>query len=243
MRRNYISPEWDYIKIPGTINMTENISLLSSKMLEIEDSLIIENQNLVYFQNSEGEQINLDVESSLEPLSYSSSEDKRINHTLEIDNTQSQSQKDNLSKWIIKIDSETILTNHIFALIKRYRTFEGLKNSITKNGNVDFAIKEYIIKNVVNRYKITKIDFYINYVNLIERGALKWNNVWAGYKDPSTGREGILPTDIIKDSNRLPKFETQTEYDYSKVTIYFTQEKKAQEFCFDYFFNLKYEKI
>ena len=33
------------------------------------------------------------------------------------------------------------------------------------------------------------------------------------------------------------------KYDYSKVTISFTQEKKAEEFCFDYFFNIQYEKI
>lgn len=243
MRRNYISPEWDYIKVPGTFNMTENLSLLSSKMLEIEDSLIIENQNLVYFQNSNKEQINLEVESSLQPISYSSGEDKRINHTLEIDNTQSQNQKNNLSRWIIRIDSETILTNHIFALLKRYRTFEGIKSNMTKNGDVDFAIKEYVLKNVTNRYKITKIDLYINYVNLIDRNILKWNNVWAGHKDTLTSREAITPTDIIQESNRLSKFETQTEFDYSKVVVTFTQEKKAEEFCFDYFFNIRYEKI
>jgi hypothetical protein len=51
MRRSYISPEFEYNRVFGTLNMKEESSFFGSKMLEIEDSLELHNQGIVYFQN------------------------------------------------------------------------------------------------------------------------------------------------------------------------------------------------
>ena len=59
MRRNYISPEYDYVKVYGTYNMTEQSSFFGSKMLKIDDSVSLDNQNLIYYQNINDEQIKL----------------------------------------------------------------------------------------------------------------------------------------------------------------------------------------
>lgn len=243
MRRTYISPEFDYKRVNGTFNMKEESSFFGSKMLEIEDSISISNQSLVYFQSLSKEQLDLNIESSLSPISYSSSEDKQANHSLIFDDSQSISQKNSMTKYLLSIDLKSILSNYIFATLKRYRTFEGVKNNMTKNGDVDFAIKEYIDKNILDRYKLDKIELFINYVNIKDQSILKYNNIWSGYTDPVTLRSAISTSEILNDKYKLNKFESKTEFDYSSTIIQFTQEKNSSEYCFDYFFKLLYQKI
>lgn len=244
MRRTYISPEFDYSRVYGTYNMKEQSSPFGSKMLEIEDTIYIDNQSLVYFQNLNKEQLDLTIESSLPPVSYSSSEDKRLNHTLVLDSSQGSSQKDTNARWILTIDLKTILTNFIFATLKRWRTFEGVKNEMTNNGDVDFAIKEYIVKNVLDRYKLSRVDIYIKYVDIQNQSVLKYDNLWTGTSNTGQPtRTASLPVDVGTTQYQLKKFQSQTEYDFSSTVITFTQEKSSTQYCFDYFFKLYYEKI
>jgi succinate dehydrogenase flavin-adding protein (antitoxin of CptAB toxin-antitoxin module) len=111
MRRSYISPEFDYKPVFGTYNMQEISSLFSSKMLEIEDFLEIHDQNLVYFQTQNSEQLDLSIESSLTPISYSASDDKKNNHTLVIDDSQSLTTRDTRTRWIMTINLNNILSH------------------------------------------------------------------------------------------------------------------------------------
>jgi len=241
MRRTYISPEFNYSPIWGTFNMQEESSIFASKMLEIEDMLEIHDQSLVYFQNSGGEQLDLIVESSLPFVSYSSSTDKLLNHVLKIDESQTESQRLNKTRWIIEIDLRTILINYIFATLKRWRTFEGVRNSMVKSGDVSFAIKEYVIKNVLDRYRLSKIELFLNYVPIQNQNSLRFNSLWAS--ETNQFRSSILISDIVNESNKLRSFQTMTEFDFSKTVLTFSQEKSSSEFCFDYYFKLFYEKI
>lgn len=241
MRRSYISPEFDYSRVYGTFNMKEESSIFGSKMLEIEDSILIDDQSLVYFQSITKEQLDLTIESSLTPISYSSSDDKRINHTLVIDPSQNESQRNTNTQYILTIDLKTILINYVFATLKRWRTFEGVRNDMTKNGDVDFAVKEYVIKNVLDRYKLSKVELYLKYIDIQSQSVLRFDNLWAGYSN--SYRTASLPTDVGTLQYQLKKFQSQTEFDYSSTVITFTQEKKSSEYCFDYFFKLYYEKI
>lgn len=243
MRRTYISPEFDYLRVNGTFNMKEKSTFFGSKMLEIEDSVIIDNQSLIYFQAANKEQLDLTIESILPPISYSASDDKKNNHTLVIDPSQGPNQKATTTQYILTIDLKSILTNFIFATLKRWRTFEGVQNIMTKDNDVDFAIKDYVVKNVLDRYKLTKVELYLKYVDIQNQNALRYDNLWAGTTNPVTNRTASLPNDVAQPQYQMMKFQNQTEYDYSSTIITFSQEKKSGEFCFDYFFNLFYEKI
>lgn len=243
MRRTYISPEFDVQRINGTFNMKEESSFFGSKMLEIEDSLLIDNQNLVYFQSLSKEQLDLSIESTLPPISYSASDDKRVNHTFVIDESQSQIQRDTNTRYIVTIQLRDILTNYLFATLKRYRTFEGVRNIMTKNNDVDFAIKEYIVKNVLDRYKFIGVQFYINWVDIRNRSVLRYDNLWAGTSDTLDNRTAISPDIIGSETYRIKSIQTQTEFDDSQVIVTFNQEKKSSEYCFDYYFKLLYEKL
>ena len=231
MRRTYISPEFEYRRVFGTLNMKEESTFLSSKMLEIEDSLELNNQSIIYYQNKENEQIDLDIENLLSPNVYSSGEDKNLNKILSIDETQSENQKNNLTRYILKIDLKTILNNYLFATLKQYRTFEGVKNTMCYNRDVNFSIKEYIVRNIIDRYKFDKIELYIRYIDIREQNVRRYLNTW--YSN----------SDIIVEENLNKKIQTNIEYDQSSLSVLFNQDKNSQQYSFEYYFKLFWVKI
>ncbi len=229
MRRSYISPEYTNSPIYGTFNMKEESNFFSAKMLEIEDSIYISNQNIIYYQKLNGEQLDLSIESSLPTQIYSASENMMLYQTLAIDENQLQYQKDNNTKWILDINLKDILTDYLYAIMKRYRTFEGINNYQTINNDINTAMKEYISNNVSDRYKFSKIDLYIVYNDLKNQNVLRYNNIW----NP----------EIAIDSNLLNKKQLDLAHDDSTLKIYFNQEKPSLSYNFDYYFNILFVKI
>ncbi len=229
MRRTYISSEFVNSKINGTFNMVEESNFFGAKMLDVEDSIYIENQNIIYYQQASGEQIDLAIESSLPSYVYSSSSDKESNHKLTLDDSQTSFQKNGNTKWILDIDLKTILENYLFATLKRFRTFEGIENNQTITSDINSSVQKYITSNVTNRYKFKKIDLYIRYKDLRSQNVLRYKNIWS--------------SSVISESNKYNKFQTDLAYDDSKIKIYFNQEKTSSEYTFEYFFNILFEKI
>ena len=229
MRRTYISSEYSNTKTYGTFNMIEESNYFGSKMLEIEDNIYIENQNIIYYQRPSGEQINLSAETSIDSPVYSASSDKEKNHSLKIDESQTNYQKENSTKWIMDIKINDVLSNFLFANLKRYRTFEGMKTSLTRANDVNTTIREYIDKNVSNRYKLSKIDLYIKYKDLRSQNVLRFKNTW-------NSTIGI-------DSNKFQKIQTETAFDGSNIKLLFNQEQPSTQYSFEYYFNILFEKI
>lgn len=229
MRRSYISPEFEYNDVYGTFNMVEKSTFFGSKMLEVEDSIYIENNNIIYFQNSNGEQIDFSSESILDPNIYTSPESKLKYHKISIDETQTNYQRENSTMWIIDINLKSILLEFIYSEMKRSRTFEGIRNNMTINNDVNSSLRNYIGFNVLNRYKISRVDLYLEYRSLLDNNILRFDNTW--------------DENIYKSVNQFKKFETQTSYDNSSIKILFSQQQPSKLYNFKYYFNLLFEKI
>ena len=229
MRRSYISPEYNNIPIYGTFNMVEESNFFAAKMLEVEDTIYISNQNIIYYQKSTGEQVDLAIESSLPTQVYSASDNMKSHQRLTLDETQLNYQKESNTKWILDIDLRDILSDYLFAIMKRYRTFEGITNPITKTNDVNTAIREYIANNVTNRYKLSRLDLYVSYTDLRSQNVLRYKNTWK--------------YTIATDSNLLKKKQVDVAFDESTLKVLFTQEKPSSEYNFDYYFNILFEKI
>jgi hypothetical protein len=209
--------------------MVEESNFFSSKMLEIEDFIDISNQDIIYYQKVNKEQLDITVESSLNSsILYSAAVNKRDNHVLELDKSQPVYQLNKNTRWILEIDLEKIFSDFIFSSLKKYRTFEGLKNNMTLEKNVDIAIRNYIDKNIKNRYKLTNIDFLIKYKDLRNQDILKWKNTWN-------------PQLTVDD--KFNKIQTETESDDSKIKVIFEQDKPSDTYNYDYYFNIFYEKL
>lgn len=229
MRRTYISPEYQNRAVYGTLNMVEESTFFGAKMLEIEDIISIDNQDIIYYQKLNGEQLDFSVESSLSSTVYSSSTNKLDNHTLIIDAAQPKYQLDNNTRWVLTIDLKTILTEYLYATLKRYRTFEGVKSEMTMFNDVNVGIKNYIQFNVLNRYKLKSVELYVRYQDLRNQSLLRYKNKW--------------DNTIINPTYNLTKFQTETEFDDSSIKITFNQEKPSNTYTMDYYFNILFEKI
>jgi hypothetical protein len=229
MRRTYISPEYQNRAVYGTLNMVEESTFFGAKMLEVEDTISIDNQDIIYYQKLNGEQLDFSIESSLSSIVYSSSTNKLNNHTLELDTTQPKYQLDNNTRWILTIDLKTIITDYLYATLKRYRTFEGVKNEMTIFNDVNVGVRNYIQSNVLNRYKFKSIDLYVRYQDLRNQSLLRYKNNW--------------DNNIINPTYKLIKFQTETEFDESSIRITFNQEKPSNTYSMDYYFNILFEKI
>jgi hypothetical protein len=198
-------------------------------MLEVEDNINISNQNIIYYQKSTGEQVDISIESSLTSQVYSASDNMKLYQTLVLDPTQLNYQKDGNTKWVLTVDLKDILTDYLFAVMKRYRTFEGISNNLTRTNDVNTAIKQYISNNVLNRYKFSKLDLYVSYKDLMQQNVLRYKNTW----NPN----------IVSDVNLLKKAQKDLTFDESELKIFFSQEKSSSQYNFDYYFNILFEKI
>lgn len=229
MRRTYISPEYQNRSVYGTLNMLEESTFFGAKMLEVEDSIYLDDQDIIYYQKLNGEQLDFSVESSLPSFVYSASNNKLNNHTLLIDETQPKYQLDNNTRWILTIDLKTIITEYLYASLKKYRTFEGVKNEMTMFNDINVGAKNYIQYNVLNRYKFKNIDLYIRYQDLRNQNLLRYKNKWNNT--------------IINPTYKLNQFQSQTEFDQSSIKITFNQEKPSSLYSMDYYINILFEKI
>lgn len=229
MRRNYISPEYKTDKVYGTLNMLEESNFFGAKMLEVEDSLLISNENFVWYEMLSGEQIDFETETTIDPKILSSSDTKKELHRIYLDESQTQYTKDTSTNWIMDINLNDILSKYIYAKIKNKRTFEGIRSNTTIYNDVNQAIYKYIELNVLNRYKISRIDLYLNYIDLKNQNVLRFQCNW---------NENIVNTNNL---NR--KFQTVFDFDSKNVRLTFKQEKPSTQYKFDYFFNLFFEKI
>jgi len=229
MRRNYISPEFEYKEVFGTFNMVEESNFFGAKMLEIEDSVLINNQNIIYYQMPNGEQLDLSVENTLQSYVYSASIDKEKNQILTIDPSQTEYTKENLTNWYLDINLREILANYIFSELKRYRTFEGIRTNMNTYNDVNTAIKSYINYNVIDRYKLSRIDLYLSYKDLRSQSLLRYKNSW----NPN----------IVSPSNKLTKFQSEMSLDGSYTRLIFNQQNPSTAYSYEYFFNLYFEKL
>jgi hypothetical protein len=146
-----------------------------------------------------------------------------------LDLNQTAQQKLDKARWIIEIDLKKILRNYIFALLKKNRTFNGVRNTMVISNNVNTSITEYIEKNIISRYKFSKIDLYNFPIDLGAEGILQYNNQYDQF--------------IESDGNKITDFESVTKADGSSVKISFNQKRRAQDFAFRYYFNLYFEKL
>jgi len=228
MRRTYISPEFIYNRVYGTLNMREDCAFFGSKMMEIEDSLSILKDNLVYYQAGNGEQRDLDNELELPEIVYDATIDKNVNHRLAF-GVQTDDEKRDLTKWVLTINLKTIMRNYLFATLKRYRTFEGVKNEHVLENSVDTAIFDYIDKNIYSRYTVDKLEIFLLPVDLCGDNTLQYKNIF----DPF----------IEGDANKFTTFTPVYTEDNSLVQISFKQTKNAEDFSFKYYYNIYFKKL
>jgi hypothetical protein len=173
--------------------------------------------------------LDISVENTLKPETYSAISDKYYNQILSLSKTQTDYQKENGTNWVLDINFRGMLSNYIYAQMKASRVFEGIKSSMTYQKDINTALKKYIELNVIDRYKATRVDLYIKYKDLRSQSLLKYNNSWS--------------KDIVLENYRMSKFQSENSIDGSYTKITFSQEQPGSTYVFDYYFNVLFEKV
>ncbi len=223
MKKTYISSDFTKNKINGVNTIKEKSNFFSSVIIDISDIIDITENDVIWYENYNSEQIDLDSELNLTPNYYSSSDDKNKNHTLTINKSQPNTQKEYNTLWDLEISSSLILFNYIYSLIKQNRTFEGLTNEKFESINIEIFIKNFIITNILPKYKLSKTELYIKHIDI--NSNIRYKNIW---------------------NNNIEKEFIYNRYTLNSkkdsILLTFNQEN-SKLFVFEYYYSLFYERI
>jgi hypothetical protein len=223
MKKTYISSDFLKKEINGVNTIKEKSNFFSSIIIDIPDNIDISDNDIIWYENYNNEQIDLDSELNIEPVYYSTSNDKKQNHILKINENQPKSQLEFNTLWDLEIFSTKILFNHIYSLIKQNRTFEGLINQKFDSLDIDIFIEKYIIVNILPKYKLSKVNLFIKHVDI--KNNLKYKNIW----------NSNIENEFIYNKYTLNNKTNSIELTFSQ--------NNSGSFIFEYYYSLFYERI
>lgn len=238
MKENLILKQFETERVNGTYELEEFRLFFGSKMLEIEDEILINDRTIQYSEEEKTGFQYYDAESQSINEMFSTpnlNTLKQDNHEIKLI-PQNETDLENNTKWKIKIDMKNIIINYIFYKLKESRTFKGLNRNNFLNKNINLSIKNYIKANVVNRYRYKKLDLYIKYNNIEES-----QNVLTETKLQFQTEFNPL----VKDNINLIQDYT-TNNDSLRITtldVLYNQIRPSNNFNFDYYFDIYFEKI
>jgi len=156
---------------------------------------------------------------------------KYNNHTITLV-SQAVIDLQNNTQWSISIDWKTILREYIFYELKNRRTFKCIKYTDLLSENINLYIRDYITKNLLNRYQFSQLNFYVEYVDLQSGNE---------HTIPHLLFDPIFSVDVKKDVN-LVKNANSTLMDQA-LLINYKQTQSSETMKFNYYFDLIFSKI
>lgn len=250
MRKTFITKEYTQEYKAGTFSMLEKKNFLGSKVLEIDDIMTVDQNNIIWTESADNTQgVNIDDQTK----NVNTTALKEDNHTIRIYPKQSKAEIDKFTTWELNINISVIIKNWIFAQLKKYRTFEYIRNTETKTNSIDAAIYEYIDYNIIPRIKFKTILLYVRYYKIgdidnTNNVALKFDTTYTQYAIQApdalsqTTEELILRTAEFKESIKAANFDLQIKSFGQKAQILYKQINSSETYKFDYYFDVVYEK-
>jgi len=221
----------------GTKNMKTVKTFFGTKLIDIEDTIIIGNDSIQYTDDNGYQNYNVtNVQTNETETLVDLTQLKLENHTIETQ-TQDIVSMENNTKWKMEIDIKKILREYLFARIKKARTFKTLKAVNTKDNDINLSIYDFINLNVLNRYKLSTLDMYLNYETLNTNNIFNTNLI---QYNPTFDETLFDNTNLITDYTLIKKDEFEN---LTPIQILYNQIKKSTEYRFNYYFNLNFERI
>ena len=231
--------------VVGTLALQEISSFFGGKMMKVEDEIEIDATSIQYYEVS--------GDTSVEGYQYFDFDTMGINYetivleslfNVKLDNhTISLLQQTNQNllyntNWQIDINIKSILQTYLFLKIKQSRAFKCIQSSNLINKNINQSIYDYITFNVIDRFGLDHIDFFIQYYDILETNTLynqvglQYNPVFNSKIESSTN---LIPNVSMINNNYLNSL--------NDVIINYNQTKPSNRNRFDYYFNVYYKRI
>jgi len=242
---HYNIQEYETTTEKGLYNLQLSKTYFNNILMNIEDEIIVNNSQIDYsdvkpFLKSSANQLgyqyvnltNMSLESNTTVNLF---DIKKKSHTISLPQ-QSNIDLQSNTLWNINIDVKNILKEYLFAKIKNIRVFKGMKHSDVRNSNINLSIYDFIELNLLNKYKMSNIDFYVYYENILYKNINNNNKLQF---NPIFKTE-----DVYKDYNKIKNVGIVVNpYSLDNILLNYNQTKPSKEYKFDYYFDLTYTVI
>lgn len=224
----------------GTKTSKEVKSFFGTNLIDIEDQISISDFSLQYSDRPSDNYQYYDTTilvSEQEVGILKSLDDVKFeNHEIDLYKLNYTSY-DNL-QWNLVLKAKNILKEYLFLRLKEVRTFKSIRKDETQKNNINSFIYDYIEFNLLDRYNISDIKFYVEYKDVLNLGNTVNNNYTI--KSPTFDNKIYNDNNLIKDIRILT-----TDYmnNLGDVNITYNQIKNAVQYTFDYYFVIDYKKI
>lgn len=235
-------------KVKGVKSAVEIKSFFGSKLIDIEDFIYINNGSIQFSEVEDKVNIASDHyqyydENLVHPETVflrSFDDIKYDNHSIDIYSqiiSKSSSPDQNL-EWILTINAENILQEYLFLKLKESRVFKTIKSEDVIERNINTYINNYVYSNLLNRYNVSEIVFYVKYFDVVNKTTLYTKNQIL--KNPQFNKT------VFNESNRIKNVRILTP-DYlnnlGTIKIIYNQIQSSNKYKFDYYYTISYKKI
>jgi len=238
MKSDLIISRYKTEKIIGTKSSFDARTFFGSKMIDIEDNVLIDDSLIQYSEvfdiedkRNNGYQYYNDID-NLEKIYLVSLYDiKDTYHTTTLGSQSNIDLRLN-TNWTILVNWKDILIQYIYLKLKEQRTFKTIKFENVLSENINLYIKKYIQNNLTSRYGFDSLDFYVKYFDL-DSGDQD--------TDPNLLLNPIFDASIKDEANQIKNVNT-TVYP-ELLNIQYKQTESSQFKKFHYYFDLNIVKV
>jgi len=226
----------------GTKTAKDVKSFFGTNLIDIEDQITINDISIQYsdtptthYQYYNGVSSVSEEEKEVSILRNLDSV-KFENHTIDLYKLY-YTQYNNL-QWNFVLKARNILKEYLFLKLKEARTFKSIRKGETQKNDINTFIYDYIEFNLLDRYNIEKIIFYVQYIDVLNIGNTTNNNYTI--KSPTFNKIIFNPNNITRDIKILT-----TDYlnNLGDVNMTYNQIKNSNQYTFYYYFVIDYKKI
>ncbi|MCK9415204.1 hypothetical protein M0Q97_00935 [Candidatus Dojkabacteria bacterium] len=240
MKNNLILKKFSTNSVPGTMNQKELRTFFGGKIIYSEDNIYINNDSINFSQvvsdiNNGYQYYDVSLVKNKEVNYYENLTDLKANNQSISLFSQNSASLNNNTKWEITINGSTILKDYLFFKIKEQRVFKNINSDEVYSNDINNAIYEYINANIFGRYRLNKIDFYVNYYDIKTQSIQ--DNIYLQY-NPNFD-VNVYKSENLSNMN-IAGFDP---YKFDLITIQYSQSKPSNQYSFNYYFDLNFTKI
>jgi len=241
MKSNLMLKKFNTTTVPGTMNQKELRTFFGGKMVYTEDNILINDDSIKFsqvignynngYQYFDGDTIPDEWETT---FSENLVDLKSNNQTISL-LSQSTTNMTNNTRWQITINGTSILRDYLFFRLKEQRIFKMINAVETYSNNINNAIYDYINNNIISRYRLVNVNFYVEYYDIKKQSI--YNTIKLQYNPKFTLE--------VFDSANLTNVNIVgfDPYKYDSINIQYNQSKPSNQYTFDYYFDLNFSKI
>ena len=238
MKSDLIITRFKTTPIIGTKETNDTKTFFGSKMVDIEDTILIDDSQIQYSEMymtgttaNNGYQYYKDIDNLESIYLVNLTDIKYDNHTITLVSQSTIDLKNN-TQWQISINWKNILKEYMFYQLKNRRTFKCIKSTDVLSENINLFLRKYITGNLINRYQFTQLNFYVEYIDL---------QIGNEHTAPHLLFDPIFSVDVKKDINLIKNVNATTLDELLLVNYKQTQSSELRKF--NYYFDLVFTKI